>query len=49
MQGLGDGSFDPAAFLTWIAQASGEMLDVEAAALFEVLELIPDGPPPWAQ
>jgi LmbE family N-acetylglucosaminyl deacetylase len=48
MAGLGDGSFDPAAFLTWIAAASGARLDVDAAVLLEVHELIPAGPPPWA-
>jgi LmbE family N-acetylglucosaminyl deacetylase len=47
MEGLGDGSFDPAAFLTWIAAASGARLDVDAAVLLEVHELIADGPPPW--
>ncbi len=47
MDGLGDGSFDPGAFLTWIAEASGARLDVDAAVLLDVHELIPDGPPPW--
>jgi LmbE family N-acetylglucosaminyl deacetylase len=47
MAGLGGAAFDPAAFLTWIAEASGARLDVDAAVLFDVYELIPDGPPPW--
>jgi LmbE family N-acetylglucosaminyl deacetylase len=47
MEGLGDAAFDPAAFLTWIAAAGGARLDVDAAVLFDVHELIPDGPPPW--
>jgi len=47
MDGLGDGSFDPGAFLTWIAEASGARMDVDAAVLLDVHELIPDGPPPW--
>ena len=48
MQGLGDAAFDPAEFLPWIAAASGAMLGVDSAVLFDVYELIPDGPPPWA-
>ena len=48
MDGLGDGGFDPAAFLSWMAAASGARMDVDAAVLFGVHELLPDGPPPWA-
>jgi LmbE family N-acetylglucosaminyl deacetylase len=47
MDGLGQAAFDPGEFLTWIAAASGARLDVEFAVLFDVHELIPDGPPPW--
>ncbi len=47
MDGLGDGTFEPGPFLTWIASASGERLDVDAAVLFDVHELISDGPAPW--
>jgi LmbE family N-acetylglucosaminyl deacetylase len=47
LNGLGAGSFDPGPFLTWIAEASGARLDVDAAVLLDVHELIPDGPPPW--
>ncbi|GAA1807355.1 PIG-L family deacetylase [Luedemannella flava] len=45
--GLGGGGFDPAPFLTWIAEGSGYALGVEQAVLFDVHELIPSGPPPW--
>jgi hypothetical protein len=48
LDGLGDGAFDPGGFLTWIAAASGSRLDVEAAVLFDVHQLIDDSPPPWA-
>ena len=47
MAGLGAAGFDPGPFLTWMAAASGARLDVDHAVLFEVYELIPDGPPPW--
>lgn len=47
MDGLGAAAFDPAEFLTWIAAASGARLEVDSAVLFDVHELIPDGPPPW--
>jgi LmbE family N-acetylglucosaminyl deacetylase len=52
MDGLGDGSFDVTGFLTWIASASAERLDVEdceAAVLFETYSLQPEGPMPWEQ
>lgn len=45
--GLGDASFDPAAFLTWIASGSGAFLGVDSAVLFDVHTLIPDAAPPW--
>jgi LmbE family N-acetylglucosaminyl deacetylase len=48
MEGLGAAAFEPGPFLTWIAAASGARLDVDAAVLFEVHELIADDPPPWA-
>jgi LmbE family N-acetylglucosaminyl deacetylase len=47
MDGLGDAAFEPGPFLTWIAAASGARLDVDAAVLFNVHELIMDGPLPW--
>jgi LmbE family N-acetylglucosaminyl deacetylase len=52
MDGLGDGSFDVTGFLTWIAGASAERLDIEdceAAVLFETYGLQPEGPMPWEQ
>jgi LmbE family N-acetylglucosaminyl deacetylase len=45
--GLGEGGFDPATFLTWAARQAGPALGVEAAVVFDVHTLIPDGPPPW--
>jgi LmbE family N-acetylglucosaminyl deacetylase len=47
--GLGDRATGlvPSEFLTWVAQAAGPALGVEAAVLFEVYTLIPDAPPPW--
>ncbi len=47
-KGLGAAGFDPAPFLTWVARTSGPALGVEAAVLFDVHVLRPDGPPPWA-
>lgn len=47
MEGLGDASFNPATFLTWIAAASGAAMGVEEAMLFDVHTLIPDDAPPW--
>jgi len=44
---LGDGAFEPGAFLTWAARMSGPALGVEAAVLFDVHALMPEGPPPW--
>jgi LmbE family N-acetylglucosaminyl deacetylase len=46
-KGLGAAGFDPAPFLTWAAQMSGQAMGVEAAVLFDVHVLIPDQPPPW--
>jgi LmbE family N-acetylglucosaminyl deacetylase len=46
-QGLGAAGFAPGPFLTWAAKMSGPALGVEAAALFDVHVLIPEGPPPW--
>lgn len=45
--GLGRAAFDPTPFLTWFANESGKAMGVEAAVLFDVHTLIPDGPPPW--
>ena len=47
MTGLGQGNFDPAPFLTWIAEGSGHAMGVEFAVLFDVHTLISDDPPPW--
>jgi LmbE family N-acetylglucosaminyl deacetylase len=47
-KGLGPAGFDPAPFLTWVARTGGPALGVEAAVLFDVHVLRPDGPPPWA-
>jgi LmbE family N-acetylglucosaminyl deacetylase len=44
---LGSGAFEPGPFLTWVARMAGPAMGVEAAALFDVHVLIPDGPPPW--
>ncbi len=48
-KGLGAeaGNFEPRPFLTWIARSSGPALGVEAAVLFDVHQLAPEGPPPW--
>ena len=46
-KGLGAAGFDPAPFLTWAAKAGGPAIGVEAAMLFDVHVLIPEGPPPW--
>jgi len=46
--GLGEGAFDPAPFLSWIAAGSGALLGVDAAVLFDVHVLQSDEPPPWA-
>lgn len=48
IDGLGAMAFEPAAFLSWVAAASGARLGVDSAVLLEVHELIPNGPPPWA-
>jgi LmbE family N-acetylglucosaminyl deacetylase len=48
MEGLGAAAFDPAEFLPWIAATAGAAMGVDAAVLFDVHALIPDGPPPWA-
>lgn len=46
-EGLGDSGFDVGPFLTFFADQSGPAIGVEAAVLFEVYRLIPDGPAPW--
>jgi LmbE family N-acetylglucosaminyl deacetylase len=46
-KGLGAAGFDPAPFLTWMAEQGGRAVGVESAVLFDVFELIPAGPPPW--
>jgi LmbE family N-acetylglucosaminyl deacetylase len=45
--GLGNAGFDVAPFLTYFATQSGAAIGVEAAVLFDVYRLIPDGPMPW--
>lgn len=47
IDGLGGPGLDTAAFLTWLATSAGPRMGVEAALLFEMFTLIPDGPPPW--
>jgi LmbE family N-acetylglucosaminyl deacetylase len=46
-KGLGAGGPEPGPFLTWMARVSGQAAGVEAAVLFDVHALIPEGPPPW--
>ncbi len=46
-EGLGEKSFEPRPFLTWSARMAGRSMGVEAAVLFDVHQLIPEGPPPW--
>jgi LmbE family N-acetylglucosaminyl deacetylase len=46
-KGLGAAGFEPGPFLTWMAKTSGTALGVEAAVLFEVFLLRPEGPLPW--
>jgi LmbE family N-acetylglucosaminyl deacetylase len=45
--GLGGAGFDVAPFLTFFATQSGPAIGVEAAVLFDVYRLIPEGPMPW--
>jgi LmbE family N-acetylglucosaminyl deacetylase len=45
--GLGARGPEPGPFLTWAAQMSGKALGVEAAVLFDVFWIIPEGPRPW--
>ena len=45
--GLGNAGFDVAPFLTFFATQSGAAIGAEAAVLFDVYRLIPDGPMPW--
>lgn len=47
IEGLGDAAFDPAAFLSWIAAASGAAMGVDEAVLLDVHTLLPDDAPPW--
>lgn len=46
-KGLGAAGFDPGPFLTWFAQMGGKAMGVEAAVLFDVVPLRPEGPRPW--
>jgi LmbE family N-acetylglucosaminyl deacetylase len=46
-KGLGAAGFEPGPFLTWIARMAGQAHGVEAAVLFDVYQLIPEGPLPW--
>jgi LmbE family N-acetylglucosaminyl deacetylase len=46
-KGLGAAGPEPAPFLTWISKMAGPALGVEAAVLFDVHVLRPEGPPPW--
>ncbi|MFF2654204.1 PIG-L deacetylase family protein [Streptomyces sp. NPDC058045] len=47
-KGLDTDVFEPRPFLTWAARQAGAALGVESAVLFDVHELIPQEPPPWA-
>jgi hypothetical protein len=46
-KGLGVAGPEPGPFLTWAARHGGPALGVEAAVLFDVHTLTPEGPPPW--
>ena len=46
-KGLGASGFEPGPFLTWMARTNGAALGVEAAVLFDVFMLRPEGPLPW--
>jgi LmbE family N-acetylglucosaminyl deacetylase len=46
--GLGAAGFEPGPFLTWMARMNGKAVGVEAAVLFDVFMLRPEGPLPWA-
>jgi LmbE family N-acetylglucosaminyl deacetylase len=48
-KGLGAAGFDPGPFLTWMARMGGKALGVEAAVLFDVVTIIPEGPLPWQE
>ena len=45
--GLGGPVFDVAPFLSWFATTAGPAIGVEAAVLFDLYWLAPQGPPPW--
>jgi LmbE family N-acetylglucosaminyl deacetylase len=45
--GLGNPGFDVGEFLTYFATLGGPAIGVEAAVLFDLYRLIPEGPPPW--
>jgi LmbE family N-acetylglucosaminyl deacetylase len=47
-KGLGGAAFDVGTFLTFFASMGGKAMGVEAAALFDIYRLIPEGPPAWA-
>jgi LmbE family N-acetylglucosaminyl deacetylase len=46
-KGLGGAAFDVGTFLTFFASLGGKAMGVEAATLFDIYRLLPDGPPPW--
>ncbi|TXS58111.1 PIG-L deacetylase family protein [Streptomyces sp. t39] len=46
-RGLGERGFEARPFLTWMARTGGPAIGAEAAMLFDVHTLVPDGPPPW--
>lgn len=45
--GLGEKSVDPRTFLTWATGTAGRAMGVDAAVLFDVHRLAPEGRPPW--
>jgi LmbE family N-acetylglucosaminyl deacetylase len=46
-KGLGAGGPEPSAMLTWAAEQAGPRMGVAQAVLFDVYQLIFEGPPPW--
>jgi LmbE family N-acetylglucosaminyl deacetylase len=47
-KGLGAAGPEPGAMLTWAAGQAGPRMGVQHAVLFDVYQLVFDGPPPWA-
>jgi LmbE family N-acetylglucosaminyl deacetylase len=47
-KGLGTEAFEARPFITWMAGMGGPALGAGSAVLFDVHQLVPEGPPPWA-